>query len=397
MDNAELFAGIDALKDEMIAIRHHLHQYPEIGYEEHLTSDLVAERLTQWGYTVHRGLAKTGVVGQLKNGEGPTIALRADMDALPLQEHNDLPYQSKHTGKMHACGHDGHTASMLTAARYLAEHRPFQGTVNLVFQPAEEGLGGAPRMMQEGLFKAFPCDAIFGFHNIPNYPAGHFGFCHGPAMSSADAVTITITGKGGHGALPHLSIDPIVVASSIVMALQTIVARNLNPLDTAVISVGSIHAGTATNIIPNNAVIKLTVRTLNQAVQTQVAERIKTIATLQAQSYGATATVDYQKDVPVLINTEAETRLAEDVARDLFGDHAVIDHCPPMLASEDFAFMLEARPGCYLFVGNGTTGAHSCSLHNPHYDFNDDILPIVAAYWVKLVSTFCPQSPSIGE
>ncbi|ELV08515.1 Hippurate hydrolase [Wohlfahrtiimonas chitiniclastica SH04] len=397
MDNAELFAGIDALKDEMIAIRHHLHQHPEIGYEEHLTSDLVAERLTQWGYTVHRGLAKTGVVGQLKNGEGPTIALRADMDALPLQEHNDLPYQSKHTGKMHACGHDGHTASMLTAARYLAEHRPFQGTVNLVFQPAEEGLGGAPRMMQEGLFKAFPCDAIFGFHNIPNYPAGHFGFCHGPAMSSADAVTITITGKGGHGALPHLSIDPIVVASSIVMALQTIVARNLNPLDTAVISVGSIHAGTATNIIPNNAVIKLTVRTLNQAVQAQVAERIKTIATLQAQSYGATATVDYQKDVPVLINTEAETRLAEDVARDLFGDHAVIDHCPPVLASEDFAFMLEARPGCYLFVGNGTTGAHSCSLHNPHYDFNDDILPIVAAYWVKLVSTFCPQSPSISE
>lgn len=397
MDNAELFAGIDALKDEMIAIRHHLHQHPEIGYEEHLTSDLVAERLTQWGYTVHRGLAKTGVVGQLKNGEGPTIALRADMDALPLQEHNDLPYQSKHTGKMHACGHDGHTASMLTAARYLSEHRPFQGTVNLVFQPAEEGLGGAPRMMQEGLFKAFPCDAIFGFHNIPNYPAGHFGFCHGPAMSSADAVTITITGKGGHGALPHLSIDPIVVASSIVMALQTIVARNLNPLDTAVISVGSIHAGTATNIIPNNAVIKLTVRTLNQAVQAQVAERIKTIATLQAQSYGATATVDYQKDVPVLINTEAETRLAEDVARDLFGDHAVIDHCPPVLASEDFAFMLEARPGCYLFVGNGTTGAHSCSLHNPHYDFNDDILPIVAAYWVKLVSTFCPQSPSIGE
>ncbi|OYQ80417.1 amidohydrolase [Wohlfahrtiimonas chitiniclastica] len=397
MDNAELFAGIDALKDEMIAIRHHLHQHPEIGYEEHLTSDLVAERLTQWGYTVHRGLAKTGVIGQLKNGEGPTIALRADMDALPLQEHNDLPYQSKHTGKMHACGHDGHTASMLTAARYLAEHRPFQGTVNLVFQPAEEGLGGAPRMMQEGLFKAFPCDAIFGFHNIPNYPAGHFGFCHGPAMSSADAVTITITGKGGHGALPHLSIDPIVVASSIVMALQTIVARNLNPLDTAVISVGSIHAGTATNIIPNNAVIKLTVRTLNQAVQAQVAERIKTIATLQAQSYGATATVDYQKDVPVLINTEAETRLAEDVARDLFGDHAVIDHCPPVLASEDFAFMLEARPGCYLFVGNGTTGAHSCSLHNPHYDFNDDILPIVAAYWVKLVSTFCPQSPSIGE
>ncbi|KZX38176.1 M20 aminoacylase family protein [Wohlfahrtiimonas chitiniclastica] len=397
MDNAELFAGIDALKDEMIAIRHNLHQHPEIGYEEHLTSDLVAERLTQWGYTVHRGLAKTGVVGQLKNGEGPTIALRADMDALPLQEHNDLPYQSKHTGKMHACGHDGHTASMLTAARYLAEHRPFQGTVNLVFQPAEEGLGGAPRMMQEGLFKAFPCDAIFGFHNIPNYPAGHFGFCHGPAMSSADAVTITITGKGGHGALPHLSIDPIVVASSIVMALQTIVARNLNPLDTAVISAGSIHAGTATNIIPNNAVIKLTVRTLNQAVQAQVAERIKTIATLQAQSYGATATVDYQKDVPVLINTEAETRLAEDVARDLFGDHAVIDHCPPVLASEDFAFMLEARPGCYLFVGNGTTGAHSCSLHNPHYDFNDDILPIVAAYWVKLVSTFCPQSKSIGE
>ncbi|OYQ85571.1 M20 aminoacylase family protein [Wohlfahrtiimonas chitiniclastica] len=397
MDNAELFAGIDALKDEMIAIRHNLHQHPEIGYEEHLTSDLVAERLTQWGYTVHRGLAKTGVIGQLKNGEGPTIALRADMDALPLQEHNDLPYQSKHTGKMHACGHDGHTASMLAAARYLAEHRPFQGTVNLVFQPAEEGLGGAPRMMQEGLFEAFPCDAIFGFHNIPNYPAGHFGFCHGPAMSSADAVTITITGKGGHGALPHLSIDPIVVASSIVMALQTIVARNLNPLDTAVISVGSIHAGTATNIIPNNAVIKLTVRTLNQAVQTQVAERIKTITTLQAQSYGATATVDYQKDVPVLINTEAETRLAEDVARDLFGDHTVIDHCPPVLASEDFAFMLEARPGCYLFVGNGTTGAHSCSLHNPHYDFNDDILPIVAAYWVKLVSTFCPQSKSIGE
>lgn len=397
MDNAELFASIDAIKDEMIAIRHHLHQHPEIGYEEHLTSDLVAERLTQWGYTVHRGLAKTGVIGQLKNGEGPTIALRADMDALPLEEHNDLPYQSKHTGKMHACGHDGHTASMLAAARYLAEHRPFQGTVNLVFQPAEEGLGGAPRMMQEGLFESFPCDAIFGFHNIPNYPAGHFGFCHGPAMSSADAVTITVTGKGGHGALPHLSIDPIVVASSIVMALQTIVSRNLNPLETAVISVGSIHAGTATNIIPNHAVIKLTVRTLNKAVQAQIAQRITTIATLQAESYGATATVDYQKDVPVLVNTEAETRLAEDVARNLFGDHAVIDHCPPVLASEDFAFMLEARPGCYLFVGNGTTGAHSCSLHNPHYDFNDEILPIVAAYWVKLVATFCPQSAIIDE
>ena len=381
--------GIAALKDEMIAIRHQIHSNPELSFEEEQTSNLVASLLEQYGYQVTRGIAKTGVVGQLKNGDGPSIGLRADMDALPIHEATNLSYASQNHGKMHACGHDGHTATLLTAARYLAENRDlFKGTINVIFQPAEEGYAGAEKMVQEGLFEKFPCDAIFGFHNWPGFEAGHFGFHAGPSMASADTVKITIEGKGGHGAMPHLSVDPVVVASSIVMALQTIVARNVNPLETTIITAGTIHAGSASNIIPNEAHMELTVRNLNPDVQDIVEQRIKDTVEYQAKSYGAIAKAEYIRDYPLLINSEKETAFAEKVGREFLGDDYIINDFKPITASEDFAFMLQKVPGCYVFVGNGLDGAQGCSLHNAHYDFNDEILPVVASYWVKLVEAY---------
>lgn len=386
--NSSIIPDILAKTPEMVSIRQHIHQHPELGYQEYLTSDLVAQKLAEWGYAVHRGLGGTGLVGQLVHGDGPRLGLRADMDALPITEATGLPYASVHEGKMHACGHDGHTASLLAAAKYLAEHKPFQGTLNLVFQPAEEGLGGAKKMMEDGLFERFPCDAIFGYHNMPGIPEGHFGFRAGPMMASSDNVAIRIQGQGGHGAMPHLSIDPVVVSASIVMALQSIVARNVNPLEVAVITVGSIQAGQANNVVPDYADMKLSVRALNPEVRALLETRIKETVQLQAASFGATATIVYDHTYPVLVNNAHYTAFAREVAQQHFGEDAIVPDLPLFTGSEDFAFYLAECPGTYLLIGNGREGVNGCSVHNPGYDFNDALLPIAATYWVRLTERF---------
>ncbi|MBS6362323.1 M20 aminoacylase family protein [Burkholderia sp.] len=371
----------------MIALRHRLHAHPELGFEERATSDLVAEYLTTWGYRVTRGLGGTGVVGTLTRGhDGRRLGLRADMDALPIQETTGLPYASRIDGVMHACGHDGHTAMLLAAARCLA-NREFRGTLNLIFQPAEEGLGGAKKMIDDGLFVQFPCDAVFAMHNVPGFPAGKLGFCSGPFMASADEVRVRVTGRGGHGAAPQTTVDPIVVCASIVMALQSIVARNVSPQDMAIVTVGSIHAGTVSNVIPPHADLLLSVRALSPDVRELLERRIREIVHGQAGSYGATAEIDYRYGYPVLVNHDDETGFARQVALEMGGEDALIENLRPIAASEDFAFMLETCPGSYLSIGNGE-GAAGCALHNPDYDFNDANLVIGASYWVVLAERF---------
>jgi hippurate hydrolase len=373
---------------EMIGLRHQIHQHPELAFEEHATSDLVAERLAAWGYEVHRGLGGTGVVGQLRHGSGGrSIGIRADMDALPITEATGLAYASRHHGKMHACGHDGHTATLLAAARHLSQHRRFSGTLNLIFQPAEEGAGGAKRMVDEGLFLRFPCDAIFALHNAPGQALGTLGFRSGAALASADRVLIELRGKGGHAAMPHFSSDPIVAGASIVMALQSIVSRNVDPLASAVVTVGMFHAGTANNVIPGTARLELSVRALDREVRKLLRQRIQEIAMAQATSLGLVADVDYQEGYPVLVNTDAETAFAAQVATELVGRERVLLDRPAVMGSEDFAFMLEHRPGCYLFLGNGD-GAGSCMVHNPGYDFNDAAMETGAAFWSLLAERF---------
>jgi hippurate hydrolase len=379
---------IAELLPEMIGVRHHIHQHPELAFEEHATSDLVAQRLAEWGYEVHRGLGGTGVVGRLRQGNGgKSIGLRADMDALPLTEATGLPYASLHHGKMHACGHDGHTATLLAAARHLAQTRRFNGTLNLVFQPAEEGGGGALRMVQDGLFERFPCDAIFGLHNAPGQPVGTLAFRSGPTLASADRVIIVLKGRGGHAALPHFSADPIVAGSSIVMALQSIVARNVDPLLSAVVTVGLFQSGTVNNVIPGTARLELSVRALDREVRKLLRQRIEDVVASQATGLGVSAEVDYQEGYPVLVNTPAETDFAARVATELLGPQRVLLDKPPVMGSEDFAFMLERRPGCYLFLGNGD-GAGSCMVHNPGYDFNDAAMETGAAFWSLLVERY---------
>ncbi|WP_205169442.1 M20 aminoacylase family protein [Burkholderia sp. LMG 13014] len=380
--------GIAAIAPELVEVRRRIHAHPELAFEETLTSDLVAELLTGWGYEVHRGIGKTGVVGVLREGQGTrTVGLRADMDALPLAEATGLPYASRHANKMHACGHDGHTAMLLCAARHLAATRQFSGTLNLIFQPAEEGLGGAKRMIDDGLFEQFPCDAVFAMHNVPGLPAGVLGFCDGPAMASADEVRVRVIGRGGHGAVPHATIDPVVVCASIVMALQTVVSRNVNPQELAIVTAGSIHAGTASNVIPPHAELALSVRALSPDVRALLERRIREIVHGQAASYGATAEIDYRHEYPVLVNHAAETAFARDVAREWGGDGALIPHLRPIAASEDFAFMLNACPGSYLSIGNGD-GAAGCGLHHPGYDFNDACLATGASYWIALAERY---------
>ncbi|MEO7851920.1 MAG: M20 aminoacylase family protein [Rubrivivax sp.] len=373
---------------QMIALRHHIHQHPELAYEEHATSDLVAARLSEWGYTVHRGLGGTGVVGQLRHGSGPkSIGLRADMDALPIVEATGLPYASQHHGKMHACGHDGHTATLLAAAHHLSQTRRFNGTLNLIFQPAEEGAAGAKRMVEQGLFELFPCDAIFALHNAPGRPLGSLAFRSGAALASADNVTIVVTGKGGHAAMPHFSCDPLVAGASLVMALQTIVSRNIDPLDTAVVTVGVFQAGVANNVIPASARLELSVRALSREVRLLMKERIHALADAQARSFNCSAAVDWRDGYPVLVNTPDETAFAAGVAIELLGADQVEIDPPPVTGSEDFAFMLEHRPGCYLFLGNGD-GEGSCMVHNPGYDFNDAAMETGAAFWSLLTERF---------
>ena len=379
---------MQAQADEFIEIRHRIHQHPELAYEEYQTSDLVAERLESWGYRVVRGLGVTGVVAQLQRGSGGRrLGLRADMDALPITETTGLPYASRRNGVMHACGHDGHTAMLLAAARQLALKGEFSGTLNLIFQPAEEGGGGALRMIQEGLFEPFPCDAVFAMHNGPGVPQGQLVFRDGPMMASSDYVTITLHGVGGHGAEPHLAADPIVTASSIVMALQTIVSRNANPMEMALITVGAIHAGHANNVIPQSAVLELTVRALTREMRELIERRLKALVASQADSYGVRAEIDYRRGYPVLVNTPAETEFARQVGIELVGAERVVRQGPSLPASEDFSFMLEQVPGCYLIIGNGD-GAGSCAVHNPGYDFNDRNIGIGSAYWVHLAERF---------
>ena len=383
-----------ALADEFIAVRRDIHRHPEMGYKEYRTSDLVAEQLSAWGYQVTRGLGGTGVVGQLKKGTGHhSIGIRADMDALPIEEATGLPYASCKVGIMHACGHDGHTAMLLAAAKHIAQQGVFSGTVNLIFQPAEEGLGGAKKMMEDGLFQQFPCDAIFAMHNMPGQPQGHLVLRDGSAMASSDYVTITLHGKGGHGAMPHLAADPVVAGSAIVMGLQSIVARNVDPQHMAIITVGAFQAGVANNVIPQTATLRLSVRSLDRDVRVLLEQRITELVRAQAQSYGVTADIDYQRGYPVLVNHPAETEFARTVAEELVGPARVLRQGPALTGSEDFAFMLEAVPGSYVLIGNGQgpgDGHGACMVHNPGYDFNDKNVAVGAAFWSLLVERFLP-------
>jgi hippurate hydrolase len=385
---------VSAVAPEMLGLRHHLHQHPELAFEEFATSDLVAERLTRWGYEVHRGLGGTGVVGTLRRGQSPRrLGLRADMDALPIQETTGLPYASQHAGKMHACGHDGHTAILLAAAQAIARERRFDGTLHLIFQPAEEGQGGGRRMVEEGLFDLFPCDAIFALHNMPGFPAGRFGFKSGSFMASSDSVMVNVVGRGGHGSAPHLASDPVVAAAHIILALQTIVSRNVDPREMAVISVGAIHGGDAPNVIPGSVSLRLTVRAYRPEIRAMLRQRITEVINAQATTLGVTAEIDYLWRYPALVNEPSATAFAEQVARQWLGDDAIIPDLQPLTGSEDFSFMLEKCPGSYLIVGNGEGEHHAtggCMVHNPGYDFNDAILPIAASYWVQLVRQFLP-------
>jgi hippurate hydrolase len=388
----DTLTALQALSEEFTAVRRDIHRHPELGYQEFRTSDLVAEQLASWGYQVTRGLGGTGVVGQLVRGSGgKRLGLRADMDALPIQEATGLPHASCHAGLMHACGHDGHTAMLLAAAKHLAQHGQFDGTLNLIFQPAEEGLGGARKMMDDGLFEQFPCDAIFAMHNMPGHAPGKLLLRDGATMASSENITITLEGQGGHGAMPHVAIDPVVAGASIVMALQTIVSRNVAPLQMSVITVGSLQAGEANNVIPQSATLKLSVRSLDRGVRQLLNQRIREVVEGQAQSFGVKASIEFLGGYPVLVNTLAETDFARQVALELVGAENVELQTAPLTGSEDFAFMLEQVPGSYLLIGNGdeASGGHgACMVHNPNYDFDDGNIAIGSAYWVKLTEKF---------
>jgi len=377
--------ALQPLAAEFVALRRDLHRHPELGLKEFRTSDLVADRLKEWGYSVHRGLASTGLVAQLVRGTGTKrLGLRADMDALPILEQNTFAHVSCHAGVMHACGHDGHTAMLLAAAKHIAHNVEFSGTLNLIFQPAEEHPGGAKIMIEEGLFDRFPCDAIFAMHNMPGHAAGHLVFREGAAMASSDDVSITVTGQGGHGAMPHKAQDVVVAASAIVMALQTVVSRNVDPLQTAVVTVGAFHAGQANNVLPASAQLELSVRALDRDVRNLLEQRIRALVTAQAESFGVQVHIDYRRDYPVLVNTPAETEMARQTGLALVGPDQVTLQGDALTGSEDFASMLEHCPGSYVLIGNGE-GEGSCMVHNPGYDFNDAILTTGAAFWSLLV------------
>ncbi len=375
------------LRAELLTIRHQLHQHPELSYQEKATSELVAGLLSQWGYQVTRGIGGEGLVGTLRQGTSKaSIGLRADMDALPIQEENTFSHRSQHAGVMHACGHDGHTTMLLGAARQLARTRQFNGTVNLVFQPAEEAGfdSGAQRMLRDGLFERFPCDAIFGLHNHPGLPVGKLGFRSGPFMAACDTVVITIRGTGGHAARPHLSVDPVVIAGSLIMALQTVVSRNIDPAQTAVVTIGVVQAGHVANVIPETARLELSVRSFDQSVRAQLRTRIESLVSQQVASFGASVDINYIEGYPVVVNTDTETQFAAQVARELFGDEQVVEPFDRIAGSEDFAYFLQARPGCFFRLGNGATPM----VHNAKYDFNDESLLIGAAYWTRLVERY---------
>jgi hippurate hydrolase len=373
---------------ELTAIRQDIHANPELGLEEHRTADLVAQNLAEWGIAVHRGVGGTGVVGVLRSGNGhATIGLRADMDALPIEEANDFPYRSRNPGRMHACGHDGHTTMLLGAARYLAETRNFNGTVNFIFQPGEEGIGGALAMLKDGLFQRFPCNAVYGMHNRPGMPVGKYGITPGTAMAGGAFFDITITGRGAHGARPEAGIDPVLAACHIGTALQSIVARNVSPSDTAVLSVTRVLAGEAYNVIPESATMSGTVRTMKRETMTQLEEGMQRVVAGVASALGATAEVDFRLIFAPLVNHKAETQAIADAAAELVGDSEVNRAQTPAMASEDFSFMLEQVPGAYINLGNGDSAA----VHNHRYNFNDEAIPFGSALYARLVERQLPR------
>ena len=387
----KLLDPIVANTPQIAALRRELHAHPELCFEEVRTADLVAAKLTEWGIPIHRGMGTTGVVGIVKAGTSSrAIALRADMDALPMQEFNTFAHASQHPGKMHACGHDGHTAMLLGAAQHLAQHRHFDGTVYLVFQPAEEGGGGAREMIKDGLFEQFPVEAVFGMHNWPGMRAGTFAASPGPVMASSNEFKIVIRGKGGHAAMPHNAIDPVVVACQMVQGFQTIISRNKKPIDAGVISVTMIHTGEATNVIPDQCEIQGTVRTFTIAVLDMIEQRMRDLAQHTSAAFGTTCEFQFVRNYPPTINSAKEAEFARKVMASIVGEKNVLAQEPTM-GAEDFAYMLQAKPGCYSFIANGD-GAHRemghgggpCMLHNPSYDFNDALLPLGATYWVRL-------------
>ncbi|MBB3771977.1 hippurate hydrolase [Angulomicrobium tetraedrale] len=377
---------------ELVALRRDLHAHPELGLEEVRTSEIIARELAALGYAVTRGLARTGIVATLSSGtSGRSVGIRADIDALPIFEETGLSYASTTPGLMHACGHDGHTAMLLGAARAIAERGNFDGTVHLIFQPAEENFGGAKIMVEEGLFERFPCDAVFALHNDPDLPFGQFAVREGPIMAAVDECRIRVNGLGGHGAEPQATADPIVAGASIVMALQTIVARNIHPMDPTVVTVGAFHAGAASNVIPERAELVIGVRSFNPAVRDELERRIRLVAQGQAASYGLSASVDYQRSYDATINHKAETDFVRDLAIRFAGAGQVRDMARPSMGSEDFAYMLRERPGSYFFLGARASEADR-PLHHPGYNFNDDLLPIGAAFWTELVEAYLPRA-----
>jgi hippurate hydrolase len=376
------------LQPELARLRRDLHAHPELGFEESRTSDLVAAKLAEFGCEVHRGLAKTGVVGTLRRGNATrSIGLRADMDALPIQERNEFAHRSTHDGKMHACGHDGHTTMLLGAARYLAETRNFEGSVHFIFQPAEEGLGGGRVMVEQGLFDQFPCDAVFALHNKPGLPLGQMATRSGPMLASSDSWDIRVEGRGSHAAHPHRSVDPLVIGAEIVLALQTIVSRNVDPVDSAVVTVGFMKGGTTYNVIPDALHLGGTCRSFRAEVRDLFERRLGEIISGIATAHGATASLDYRRRYPPTVNHAAEAAFAAEVAAEICGPDEVSTTYPASMGAEDFSYMLNARPGALLWLGNGP-GEGGCYLHNPHYDFNDEALSIGASFFARLAERF---------
>lgn len=383
------------------AVRRDIHAHPELCFEEVRTADVVAQKLTEWGIPIHRGLGKTGVVGIVHGRDGGAsgraIGLRADMDALPMQEFNTFAHASKHQGKMHACGHDGHVAMLLAAAQHFAKHRNFDGTVYLIFQPAEEGGGGARVMIEDGLFEQFPMEAVYGMHNWPGMPVGTFAVSPGPVMASTSEFKITLRGKGGHAALPHTGIDPVPIACGMVQSFQTIISRNKKPVDAGVISVTMIHAGEATNVVPDSVELQGTVRTFTVEVLDLIEKRMRQVAEHTCAAHDATCEFEFVRNYPPTINSPAEAEFARKVMTGIVGEERVLAQEPTM-GAEDFAYMLQAKPGAYCFIANGDGqhremghGGGPCMLHNPSYDFNDDLIPLGATYWVKLAEEWLAQ------
>lgn len=392
----KLIESILAQAPAMAAIRRDLHAHPELCFEEVRTADIVATQLTEWGIPIHRGMGTTGVVGIVHGRDGGAcgrgVGLRADMDALPMQEFNTFAHASQHAGKMHACGHDGHTAMLLAAGRHLAQHRDFDGTVYLIFQPAEEGGGGAREMIKDGLFDKFPMEAVFGMHNWPGMPTGSFAVSPGPVMASSNEFKITIRGKGSHAALPHNGTDPVPIACQLVQAFQTIITRNKKPVDAGVISVTMIHAGEATNVVPDFCVLEGTVRTFSIEVLDMIEQRMRELSEGICAAFGARCEFAFDRNYPPTINSATEAAFAREVMAGIVGSNKVLTQEPTM-GAEDFSYMLQAKPGAYCFIANGDGqhremghGGGPCTLHNPSYDFNDALIPLGATYWVELAT-----------